>query len=155
MEANKLIELPDLSKEVKKKVIIHHPFIKKKPDSFLDLYRIEFDEELTRIDFIGYPDTKKYDYGWWITIDRDSFIRPVGSEIKLKLVQAIGIPISPIKYYFISSKHCLPYTLYFPALPKDTTHIDIIEKEIPYQNYFNFYNVSLERVKRKPIIVGN
>ena len=155
MDTHKLKELPDLSKEVRKKVIIHNPFIKKKSNSFLDLYRIELDDDFTRIDFLAYPDTKTYKSDWWVSIEQDSFIRPIGSDMKLKLVRAVGIPFSPIKYFFKGRNEGLPFTLFFPLLPSDVTHIDIIEKEVPYGSYFNFYNVSLEWVRRKPIVIDN
>lgn len=50
----------------------------------------------------------------------------------------------------------LTYTLYFPAVPKGCKEIDIIECENGnIGNWFNFYSVSIEKVRTKPLIVNN
>lgn len=100
---------------------------------------IEATTEYTRIDFI-YKSSMIYDNGGWIQIERDSYIQPIGSSEKFKLIKAIGIPIAPLKHYFKRQGEYHPYTLIFPALPKNTKAIDIIEKLAP-GTYFNFYNV--------------
>jgi hypothetical protein len=100
---------------------------------------IEITENYTRIDFI-FRSSKVYINGGWIQIDRNSYIAPVGSDVKYKLIKAEGIPIAPTKHYFKrqGETHC--YSLLFPALPKDTKRIDIIEK-LERGTYFNFFNV--------------
>lgn len=100
---------------------------------------IDATTEYTRIDFI-YKSSMIYDNGGWIQIERDSYIQPIGSSEKFKLIKAISIPIAPLKHYFKRQGEYYPYTLIFPALPKDTKAIDIIEKLAP-GTYFNFYNV--------------
>lgn len=100
---------------------------------------IELTDEYTRIDFL-FKSPHYYINGGWVQINGDSFIRPVGSEAKYKLIQAINIPVTPIKHYFKRSGEFLSYTLLFPALPKNTRKIDIIEKEAP-GTYFNFYAI--------------
>ncbi len=100
---------------------------------------IEFNDDYTKIDFI-YKSPTYYFNGGWIQILGESFIRPVGSHTQFRLIQAINIPITPNKHYFKRCGEYLRYTLLFPALPKNTRKIDIIEKEAP-GTYFNFYNV--------------
>lgn len=100
---------------------------------------IEFTDEYTRIDFL-IRGSQLYINGGWIMIDRNSFIRPVGSNTRYKLIKAVGIPYAPQKHYFKRKGEPHAYTLYFPALPKDTKSIDIIEREAP-GTYFNFYDV--------------
>lgn len=100
---------------------------------------IEATSEYTRIDFI-YKSSMIYDNGGWIQMERDAYIQPKGSTQKYRLIKAIGIPIAPLKHYFKRQGEFYPYTLIFPALPKDTKCIDIIEKLAP-GSYFNFYNV--------------
>ena len=100
---------------------------------------IECTDEYTRIDFI-YKAPCYYINGGWVQLESNSFIRPVGSETKYKLIQAINIPIAPTKHYFNRCGEYLRYTLLFPALPKNTRKIDIIEKEAP-GTFFNFYNI--------------
>ena len=100
---------------------------------------IEVTDEYTRIDFI-YRSSMIYENGGWIQMERDAYIQPKGSSTKYRLVKAIGIPIAPLKHYFKRQGEYHPYTLMFPAVPKDTKRIDIIEKLAP-GTYFNFYNV--------------
>ncbi|OFX48520.1 MAG: hypothetical protein A2046_02535 [Bacteroidetes bacterium GWA2_30_7] len=149
MELKKLKQIETLTGK-----IIYHPAVNKKPDSFIDIVRIELSDELTRIDFGVFPDTKKYCSDWWVHIHKESFIRPFGTTDKLQLIHAVNIPYAPSKYFFRSKTECLPYTLYFPALPKSIEMIDIIEKE-GEPNCFNFYNIKLETIKRKVIFVNN
>lgn len=106
------------------------------------LKSIELSEDYTRIDFIIIGSYKYID-GGWIQIDRNSFIRAVGSDVKHHLIKAIGIPYAPQKHWFKKQGEFHTYSLIFPALPKGTTAIDIIEKEAP-GTYFNFYNVPFD-----------
>ena len=100
---------------------------------------IEATDEYTRIDFI-YRSPKDYDNGGWIQIEKGSYIQPVNSNVKYGLIKAIGIPIAPAKHYFKKQGEYHTYTLIFPALPKNTWKINIIEKEAP-GTYFNFYGI--------------
>jgi hypothetical protein len=105
----------------------------------LRIKTIEPTTEYTRIDFI-YKSSSYYDDGGWIQMEKDSYIQPIGSTTKYTLLKAIGIPISPLKHYFKKQGEYHTYTLIFPALPKDTKSIDIIEKLGP-GSFFNFFNV--------------
>jgi hypothetical protein len=105
----------------------------------LRIKSIKLTDECTRIDFI-YLSSKVWDNGGWISMESESYIQPVGSTTKYKLIRSVGIPIAPRKYYFKQQGQYHTYTLYFPALPKNTACIDIIEKLAP-GNFFNFYNV--------------
>jgi hypothetical protein len=100
---------------------------------------IEASDEHTRIDFI-FRSSMIYVNGGWIQMDRGAYIQPVGSTVKYRLLKTIGIPIAPLKHYFKRNGEYFTYTLIYPALPKNTTQINIIEKEAA-GTYFNFYNV--------------
>ncbi len=151
MEKIKEIEKPKV-KELER--LIYNPIVKHSPFQNLETMRIEIDPEFTRIDFIYYA-CNIYVNGGWVRILRDTFIRPSGSKTCLKLVNAINIPIAPKKHWFKSTKDLLCYTLIFPALPKGTKSIDIIENETPGGSWFNFYGVSMETVRSQKLIVGN
>lgn len=107
--------------------------------SELRLKSIELSDEFTRIEFI-YRSSTFYLNGGWIQMEPDAFIRPLGSTMKYGLIKTEGIPLAPEKYYFKSQGEYHTYTLIFPALPKNTKKIDVIEREAP-GSYFNFYNV--------------
>lgn len=104
---------------------------------------IEATNEYTRIDFV-FRASLIYDNGGWIQMEANAYIQPEGSKMKYRLIQAIGITISPMKHYFKKQGEYHTYTLIFPALPKNTEQIDIIEKLAP-GSYFNFYNVDYAR----------
>ncbi len=146
-----IIEEPKV-KETQK--LVYNPIIRHKVVEHIDVLRIDKDEEYTIIDFI-YHASPKYINGGWCQIDRDTFIRPVSSEIRYTMVKAVNIPIAPIKHWFKSNKEFLCYTLFFPALPKSVKTIDIIEKELMGGTWFNFYGVSLERALSERLIVRN
>jgi hypothetical protein len=113
------------------------------PNQCLKVQSIECTEEYTRIDF-HYRSSEHYHNGGWIQMDKGAYIQPVNSSQKYTLVKAIGIPIAPLKHYFSKQGEHYTYTLIFPALPKKTKKINIIEKEAP-GNYFNFYNVDYSK----------
>lgn len=103
---------------------------------------IELTDAYTRIDF-WYKAPDYYVNGGWIQIDPLSYIRPSGSNMRYSLFKAVNIPLAPQKFHFKRCGQLLSYTLYFPALPKDTKTIDIIEREAP-GTYFNFYSVQYQ-----------
>ena len=149
----KMIEIEEpLVKELEK--VVYYPIMKHMVSNNAEILRIANEDDLTRIDFIHYADPIYID-GGWVKISPLSFIRPVGTKHKLGLVKAVNIPIAPVKHFYKSKKDFLCYTLYFPPLPKGTKEIDIIEFEGPGDNWFNFYGVSMGRVRSEKIIVGN
>jgi len=148
-----MIEIEEPQIETLEKVVFS-PNMKNKTIETTEILRIENEDDFTRIDFICYAPTR-YINGGWVEILKDTFIRPVGTTHKLTLVKAVNIPIAPKKHYFRSKRDMLCYTLYFPPLPKGTTSIDIIESEASGGNWFNFYGVSMERVRSEKLIVGN
>lgn len=134
--------------------LIYNPFVKHQTQKSVEIMRIKNYDKYTRIDFIYYPPSY-YINGGWAQIYKESFIRPIGTDVRLTLIKADNIPLAPKKHFFKSSKDCLCYTLYFPALHRSVKKIDIIEKEATDSSYFNFYGVSLEAVKTTRLIVTN
>jgi hypothetical protein len=138
--------------KVKRKNFVHNPKVEKGTKVDHQVLKIEMGDELTRVDFMY---RNPYDYSGWIQISRNSFIRVAGSQIKLGLVKAVNIPIAPTKHFFKRKGDYLAYTLYFPALPKGTKKIDIIEREASGGTWFNFYGVSMQTVWNDVVIVNN
>ena len=136
-EIEKIIEVDNTEKSVTPMKLYNPNGMDFKTDHRMK--SIEVTDEFTRIDFI-YRSSKIYDNGGWIQMDKGAYIQPVNSEARYGLVKAIGIPIAPTKHYFKKQGEYHTYTLIFPALPKNTTKINIIEKEAP-GTYFNFYGI--------------
>ncbi len=106
--------------------------------------------ELTVIHFITTPNAVKYHAGWWVQLQPTIFIRPCGTKEKFGLVLAHNIPIAPAKYFFRNKVEQLHFTLFFPALPKGVSHIDIIEQEGgSVTQYFNFYRVPMSKINNR------
>ena len=122
--------------------VFKNPISKYTPNEHLGIEKISLDDDFTRIDFV-YIAPKQYINGGWIQIDPGCYIRPIGSEVRYKMVSAINIPLAPSKYYFKSKGQVHHFTLLFPALPKSVKQIDIIER-LAEGTYFNFFSVALQ-----------
>ena len=148
------IEIEEPHTEKKIKPVYNHT-VEFKNGSTIDVLRITQEDELTRIDFVHRACSFRIN-GGWVRIEPETFIRPINTNMKLTMVQAVNIPIAPAMHWYKNKHQCLYYTLYFPALSEDVVAIDIIEKEAARpHNFFNFYGVSLERIAREVIIVNN
>lgn len=102
--------------------------------------RVIICEDFTRVDFV-YISSHELDKGGYISIENDCFIR-IGSNTKYNLIEAINIPISPLKYFFKEKGQVHHFSLIFQAIPKNVKRMHIIEKLVKGQ-YLNFFNVLL------------
>lgn len=135
----------ETQEELLKKIepeVFNNPISKYTPNEHLGIEKISLDDDFTRIDFV-YIAPKQYINGGWIQMDSGCFIRPLGSEVRYKMVSAINIPLAPSKYYFKSKGQVHNFSLLFPALPKSVKQIDIIER-LAEGTYFNFFRVALQ-----------
>ena len=135
----------EIQEELLKKLepnVFKNPISQQTPNEHLGIEKISVDDDFTRIDFV-YIAPKKYINGGWIQMDSGCFIRPIGSEIRYKMVSAINIPLAPSKYYFKSKGQVHHFSLLFPALPKSVKQIDIIER-LAEGTFFNFFKVTLQ-----------
>lgn len=114
----------------------------------------ELPQEYTRIDFIHFADPI-YINGGWVRIEPQTFIRPVGTNDRLYILQAVNVPLAPAKHNYRHISDSLAFSLFFPALPKSVTAIDIVENEGGADSFFNFYGISVERIKAAPIKIYN
>lgn len=122
--------------------VFKNPISQHTPNEHMGIEKISLDDDFTRIDFV-YIATKNYINGGWIQIDSGCYIRPIGSEVRYKMIRAIDIPIAPTKYIFKRCGEVHHFSLLFPALPKSVKFIDIIER-LAEGTYFNFFKVALQ-----------
>lgn len=134
--------------------IVYRPSVRHRANSIPEIMRITDEDDYTRVDFV-YHAPKKYINGGWVQLHRSMYIRPSGSELRLGMLKAAGITYAPVKHYFNRPGEVLYFTVWFPAVPRGTQQIDIIEADIHDGTFFNFYGVSLDHVKRKPVFIGN
>lgn len=112
------------------------------PNKHMGIERIITHANYTQVDFV-YIASKKYLNGGWIQLHTNCFIRPSGTEIEYKMIEAIAIPIAPSKLHFNAPGQVHHYSLLFPAISKDIEYIDVIEKKAKGA-FFNFYSVALK-----------
>lgn len=122
--------------------VFEYPKSEITPNNHMGIERIILHTNYTQVDFV-YISYKNYTNGGWIQLHQDCFIRPSGTEVEYKMIEAISIPIAPSKLFFNAPGKLHHYSLLFPALPKDIKYIDVIEKK-EKGDFFNFYSVALQ-----------
>ena len=137
---------------MKNKTYLVQPVIKDAQKNNPTLLRILLNEQFTQIDF-GYAAPWMYIKGGWIDIAPQTYIRKVDSKEKFKLINALNIPISPERHDFETKSDWKVFSLFFEPIPIKDCVIEIIEKENPNENNFNYYGISLEDVKGIEVVV--
>ncbi len=83
--------------------------------------------------------TRNGGYYTWMTIDPNTYIKVNGK--KYSLIRAEDIAISPNRTSFSYEGETKTFTLYFPAIPKTTTSMDLIES---VSSEWQFYGIQLK-----------
>jgi len=129
-----------------KSKMIYGPRITRKRVPQTNILRIEICSEYTRIDFVHYA-YGALTNGGWMTLSPDCYLQPTDTSLKLKLVEAINIPLYPNRYHYKNAKEEVYYTLYFEPIPKGTKSLNIIDSNKNMNGELNFYGVSLLKPK--------
>lgn len=121
---------------------IYNPVIRVSCNINAEIIRIYRTLNQTQIDFV-YHIRPVENCTAWIRIDKDTYIQPTNTKIKLFMTGVLNIPIAPRTIFInsITSFYC--FSLFFPPLPKNVTEINIIEKDNPEEDWFNFRGVLL------------
>ena len=106
------------------------------------LLRVCITKEFTKVDF-GYSASWYYEKGGWIDISPKTFLELEDSKERHVLEYADGIPISPDKHHFESTKDWKYFSLYFTPIPIKDCIINIIEAENSNSDDFNYYGIEL------------
>jgi hypothetical protein len=104
------------------------------------IIRILADAEEVKIEFRY---TNQYHSSGWVRINSETFIRPEGSDLRLKMIKAEDIAVAPEKDILRSSGEIMFFSLCFPPLPPGTQFIDIVEYEEDDDTAFNFFSIPL------------
>ena len=115
--------------------IFENPISQHTPNEHLGVEKISLDDDFTRIDFV-YIAPKQYINGGWVAMDSGCYIRPIGSEVRFKMIQAINIPIAPSKYLFKSCGEVHHFSLLFLIISSKLFH-HVKPDELSY-----FFNLS-------------
>lgn len=119
-------------------VVKRYPDFDEIEDNNIVIKKVVIQDNQTIVEFSNTNKTKK-GYFQWMTIDRNTYMQ-IGSK-KYYLVKSEGIGINPDKTYYYSAGEQKDFALYFPAIPKNTISIDIVE---PGNSDWKFYNIKLK-----------
>lgn len=116
------------------------------------ILRILLSRQYTQIDF-GYTAPWIYEHGGWIDISPDTYIQVKGNVKKYSLKEAQNIPLAPNRLNFKSTQDWQVFSLFFEPIPLNDCTINLIEKEKPSSNDFNFYNIKLKDVVQTEVLM--
>ena len=91
-----------------------------------DLLESYEEEGFTYLHCTSYA-SPKWNTGWWINMNKTSYLTKSGTADKLTLLNAIGVPYAPEKMYLKRLGDFVKFTLIFPAIPKDWKVFNFIE----------------------------
>lgn len=80
------------------KLLVFNPKYRDNKNKRITILRVVIDNEYTRVDFL-YWSLKNNNMGKWIQIEKDTYIRALNCDKKLKLIKAENIGISPNKSF--------------------------------------------------------
>ncbi len=109
-----------LSNFVFSQTVIENPKVGMSTASNVKLEKVEILDTATVLWF-----HVDYKPGWWISIPKKTFIQPVGSDEKLYVDSAEGIPIK--ERYTMPESGKVDYKLYFPAIDESVSKLDFGE----------------------------
>lgn len=138
----------------KKELIVYNPKFKSKYHKNLQILRVRIGSEYTRIDFL-YTAAYFKKNPVTIQIEKDCYIRPNGTWLKLKLIKAENIPVAPKMAYVKNKFSGVSFSLYFPAMDLKHNVFDLIENEDIGKNYFNLYAVNLNKANKPSVFIFN
>ena len=132
----------------KSKFIYYSPCFSQNSTKNLDIMRVVKESTYTRIDLIYYKPQKLLFGNTAIQIDPRTYIAPFQKNSKLKLLRAENIPFSPQVFKIAQGIRSHTFSLYFEPLCNVTQIFSLIENSNCRENYFNIYDIDLN--KRKP-----
>jgi tetratricopeptide (TPR) repeat protein len=104
--------------------VVYNPNVAIKPLPSMSVYKVEMTDTTTTIVVRILNDKQLAPF----TIkNKNLFIRPVSDPNRLKLKRWDKAPFAPEKHVFMSKGEVFDFTLVFPALPKGTKYIDLLE----------------------------
>ncbi|ASB48075.1 TlpA family protein disulfide reductase [Alkalitalea saponilacus] len=124
--------------------VIERPVFEVWNSTTLEIDKIEMNDSATIFHFDAF-----FTPGWWIRIDSETYIRETGTDNRLILTHAEGIPID--EHYYMPESGETSFKLFFPPLPKNVTKIDFIESDCP--DCFKIWGISL--LPNKQVSVRN
>ncbi len=95
--------------------------------SLIQIIRTNQIEESQTIIHCIYESPYKFQNGGWVNINTSTFLINNTSKLKLKLIQAVNIPVAPARHSFNKPGERIRFTLIFEGLPKSWIRFDLCE----------------------------
>ena len=118
--------------------IYNNPIILNKCSTTLKVISINVQKNQTIITLSENNKASKDESYERMSLDKASFI--IANGQKFSLIKAEGIAISPDKTYFSHVNETKTFSLFFPAIPDNTTSIDFIEND---ESEWKIYGIQL------------
>ncbi len=103
----------------------NNPYVNRNLSNGLKVISVVVQDYQTILTLSDNNKNKDGGYYSWVTLDKNAYIVANGQRYTLR--RAEGIALSPDKTYFSYAGETKTFTLYFPAIPSNTTSIDFIE----------------------------
>jgi len=126
---------------------IDSPLVGSSDDNSTTITKIEVTKTNTIITFTHIATNK----GNWVQLNKSIYLQDANGEKRYACIKSEGIPLRPLQHIAASDNEQLVFKVYFEKLEPGTKEINVIERALSPQdralgtNYFNYYNVSLEK----------
>lgn len=126
---------------------INTPLVGSSDDNSTTITKIEVTKTNTIITFTHIATNK----GDWVQLNKSIYLQDANGEKRYAYMKSEGIPLRPLQHIAASDNEQLVFKVYFERLEPGTKEINVIERALSPQdralgtNYFNYYNVSLEK----------
>jgi len=118
--------------------IYNNPIVNRKTDNRLKVVSVSVQDTQTVLTIACDNRSSDGDYYSWLTMNRNAYIVANGQKYTLRKTD--GIAISPQKTYYSYNGETKTFSLYFPAIPKNTTSIDFVESQ---ESNWKLYGIQL------------
>ena len=126
---------------------INSPSVEYSDDPSTTIEKIEITPKYTAV-YFKHTTTAK---GGWLELNKSIYLQDADGEDRYNYLRSEGIKIRPLKDTATTDNQVFNFTVYFEKLKPGTKSINVIERATSIMNrmsgtnYFNFYNVSLDR----------
>ena len=126
---------------------IDSPSVEYSDDPSTTIEKIEITPKYTAVYFKHTAAAK----GGWLELNKSIYLQDANGEDRYNYVRSEGIKLRPVKDTATTDNQVFNFTVYFEKIKPGTKSINVIERATSIMNrmsgtnYFNFYNVSLDK----------
>lgn len=123
------------------------PSVEYSDDPSTTIEKIEITPKYTAVHFKHTTTVK----GGWLELNKSIYLQDADGEDRYNYLRSEGVKLRPLKDTATADNQVFNFTVYFEKIKPGTKSINVIERATSIMNrmsgtnYFNFYNVSLEK----------